>query len=673
MRRRLGLSPGSGWCSVRTPLRRLLLVVLGVLLLLGYHVLGPAVPGPVASAASPDQKPWVVIEPRSLDGEQGLPRDVGALDFANQPVNVESPVQLLAISNRGSDDLTITDITPISGPFKVTNREDCTQYPIAVGGDCFLKVTFMPTQEGPVHGELSITDNSPDQSPEYVSLDGTGTDNIARPPASVAESEGTPVDKPKSRDEPVIEHRCKGLANTIGWKLLDDPQPQPLIGEVVQGHVASEDASPNHHNSDYNFFVYPDYPLGHPEYRRLLASPGNWHTGDPYEKGRIEVEWEKQSARWPGGFPSWAWPTQGDRVQMVGNHVLDCGHEDQGHYRSEIHPPRFVVTYRNAALSRLAETDYFDIDDPLGELSGRRGGFAPDTHAAATRVDVFASSYGGLAIRSEEGVGAGWFQPVNRNYTFTIMAPPKPLPDAVLALHQDPPRIRENVGNRDVKCDPRPTGDGYDCTLPLAKVPTTTDKPMVFGEELSASWMRPPDTPKLQIDHYLVKLESIHIRKALTGQWSLSGYVNDNAQDDLLQAGTKLAHGSHVGGDHPVGELAGGLSATDERYADVHDGATIRFANPPMFEVDVVQGQALRVAFRASTWTTLGGPGSSDFMGTAELIRLNTEHVLTNPVTGQGQKIDSSAHLAVGFENDTDKACHRPCFSVTVQIAKQPS
>src|SRR4051812_29549359 len=176
-----------------------------------------------------------------------------------------------------------------------------------------------------------------------------------------------------------------------GWKLAGDHnEPRSLNGQVVQSHIASDDFPHNHGTKDFNFFVFPDQP------DRYLLSEANFTVGAPIEHGRLEVEWEMQGdpneyAPYAGGFPTWAWPTQGDRVHVEGSHILDCGHDPE---RAEIHAPRIVVTYRNAA------------QDNFAGATNRQGGWFtfPENDmvpSRATTVDVFASSYGGESVEEE--------------------------------------------------------------------------------------------------------------------------------------------------------------------------------------------------------------------------------------------------------------------------------
>ncbi|MHB8644142.1 MAG: choice-of-anchor D domain-containing protein [Gaiellaceae bacterium] len=576
-----------------------------------------------------EKSPWMVITPSSLDATQGRSRDQAALDFANQNVEHQSSAQKLTITNNGDLDLRVGEIKVIrgAGVFEVSNAGDCTGRAVAPNDSCMVDVSFTPTRMGPVNGELAVYSDAPATNPEYVSLTGIGT-RLLMPPATVDESAATHFDT-----------HCWSSLKFAGWKLLQ-AAPQQMIGEVVQAHMASEDIHlvpplRFHNNADSNFFVYPDWPSQH-----LLAIPGNFHTADRYELGRTEVEWERRSAAWPGGFPEWAWPTQGDRVRLIGYHVFDCGHDDQG-YRAEIHPPRLVVTYRNAALSRLS------ITPPLSTISGRTGSFAED-QTAATRVDVFASSYGGAAINSERGVNVpgagGWFQPVNdRNYEFVVMAPPKPSPDAVLNFKDD---VRERIGVGGLALEHKKlaNGRGYLVTLPFSRVrPLTAESLMVFGATIQVGWTG-ANVPKLELRHYIVTLESLHVVKALTGEWSLYGSVNDDSAGSLMN-------------------LGGLTQSNNERYQVVRNGETIRDFAHPSFEVALVPGQLLHVAFRVSAWTKSAlvlSAGASDFMGTAEGIWLDPPSMTA--------RLESTADLAIGHEDDVDKACKTPCFTVTVKI-----
>lgn len=553
--------------------------------------------------------PLPVISPSSLDAENGDLTDLGALDFGNQALGGTSPTQTATITNGGGRPLTITNLVLTVDEF--TLGGNCKGATLDAGHSCHIDVAYRPAYDRGVQGNAAVTvyDNAA-SGRQTISLTGVGTKSI-HPPATLAEEQGLP--------ETVDCHFLKRL----GWKVLPGPQPEELAGQVIESHVASEDSETNHQNVDFNWFIYPDYG-----YRLLEASPGNWHTGDEYEAGRMEVEWERASPRW-AGLPAFAWPMQGDRAYMVGQHVFDCGHADEGH-RSEIHPPQFVAVYRNAALARLARIG------PLGQITGRTGSSDPATGEPATQVDVYASSYGGDAIGSEQNkLGNVWYQPVARHdYQFVVMAPPKPVPDAQL-YYTATPEYRLHSGG--VEPAVQPLDDrGYLVTLPMTRAASGSGQ-----EEIASGWRlwvgwKAPDLPPANLRTYEVTFERLHVYKPLTHEWSVDLYAGDQGTSSVLTGG----------GENP----------NDEPFARVSAGENV--ALDRSFKVTLVPGQALRVAARAQSWTLLGG---SDFLGTAESILPDPGDVtLSLPGTG---------HLAVGFENDIDKVCQPSvCFSVLVRV-----
>jgi hypothetical protein len=300
-----------------------------------------------------------------------------------------------------------------------------------------------------------------------------------------------------------------------GWELVQQfdnvHSLRRLEGEVVTGHVPHGDLVFNHHTEDANFFVYPDnhnasasYPGE--DYRSLLGS-GNFGTGQPKEHGLIEVEWEYGAHSWNNaaggnyfGFPSWAWPALGDRVLVEGMWTFDCGHDEPAGYRTEIHPPRLVVTYRNTMTSQVARG--FNRKGTLFTFGPDDRDFSP-----VTRADVFASSFGGKAVDDifDDDVFLGpqpWWQPVNdRDYDFVILAPtPKPSPDAVLVWrvleppsdYQRPPGAVEPTYIITPITRPLIQREGVHVHIPFSQV-SNADY-MIFAKTIIVGWDVPhPD------------------------------------------------------------------------------------------------------------------------------------------------------------------------------------
>jgi hypothetical protein len=203
-------------------------------------------------------------------------------------------------------------------------------------------------------------------------------------------------------------------------------------------------------------------------------------------------------------------------------------------------------------------------------------------------------------------------------------------------MHWQKSRQVTNVGNLDTTFEEVSGGHGYSVTLPFSQVPSEK-RLMAFGQTIWVGWTG-EDVPSLELKHYVVTLQSLHIRDSLTGRWSLYGYVNEEALGSLL---------------------TGEIQANNEAYMKVDDGQTIRFNPAPSWDVYTVPGQPLRVAFRASAWTKFGKTGGSEFLGTAEGIWM------TPPASVM---LKSTAKLFVGHEDDVDKECREPCYSVTVNI-----
>ena len=325
-----------------------------------------------------------------------------------------------------------------------------------------------------------------------------------------------------SRMQPnsVGDSRCSG--EIAGWEMANSGDGEfgarRLEGEVVIGHPPHGDAFFNHHAEDYNFFVVPDdqNPLAsdpNADYSYLLAE-GNFQTGEPKERGRIEVENEYGALPWNDaaesgyyGIPPWVWPATGDRAIVDGYWIYDCGHADPG-YRTEIHPAWMVTTLRNMMQS------------PMARGEKRQGWVSPlgsddASYSPVTNADVWISSFGGEAVEDsldEFGPnGEDWWQPVNsRDYDFDIPAPPKPA--GLPADAQPVIQIREPPGT--YWRPPGAVGPAFDQSnmtrfeqdgrtfvhvhIPFKDVPTSVY--LLFAKTLVVGWDVPaPDVQHLRI------------------------------------------------------------------------------------------------------------------------------------------------------------------------------
>ena len=204
------------------------------------------------------------------------------------------------------------------------------------------------------------------------------------------------------------------FVRSAGFIVDTDIRNKVIEGQVAYSKLSTDDNPFNHDSRDRNVLIFPD-----PMYQGMLATPGNFQTGEPNEHGRLEVEWEAAA------MPAWVLPVQGDLVHIQGNYISDCAHAP---YRTEIHPPRLVMTLRDMAKG----------------WAGGRGGSRPAPAGAdtmpglggipvqTTRAGIFASSDGGEACdtvicHAPDNPFNDAYQPLDdANYDLFVPAPPKP-------------------------------------------------------------------------------------------------------------------------------------------------------------------------------------------------------------------------------------------------------
>jgi len=102
------------------------------------------------------------------------------LTFSSQTVGTTSSPQNVTLTNTGNSSLSITSITA-TGDYAQTNTCGSS---VAAGANCSVSVTFAPTTTGTRNGTITFTDNASD-SPETVSLTGTGMNAVASPTLTV--------------------------------------------------------------------------------------------------------------------------------------------------------------------------------------------------------------------------------------------------------------------------------------------------------------------------------------------------------------------------------------------------------------------------------------------------------------------------------------------------------
>ncbi len=115
------------------------------------------------------------IKPDNAPGLSVVPQTI---DFGNQTQNVRSAVQTVQVTNEGTADLTIsqitftqTDTTGYTSDFAET--DNCVGTVAASGGTCTINITFTPSSVQAESGTFTLTDNAAG-SPQTIKVSGTG-------------------------------------------------------------------------------------------------------------------------------------------------------------------------------------------------------------------------------------------------------------------------------------------------------------------------------------------------------------------------------------------------------------------------------------------------------------------------------------------------------------------
>lgn len=105
-----------------------------------------------------------------------------SLSFSPQLVGTTSAAKTVTLTNTSASSVTMNLITA-SGDYAIVSN-NCGSS-LAAGGNCTVKVTFMPAVGGVTPGSLSISDSAPD-SPQTVALTGNGSLPLTISPATLA-------------------------------------------------------------------------------------------------------------------------------------------------------------------------------------------------------------------------------------------------------------------------------------------------------------------------------------------------------------------------------------------------------------------------------------------------------------------------------------------------------
>jgi hypothetical protein len=488
------------------------------------------------------------------------------------------------------------------------------------------------------------------------------------------------------------------------WVLVGDTYAAPfdpakdivttLEGQVTSSKLSWDDNPIDHHSRDRNFFVFPDA-----DYAHLLATPGNFTTGEGNEQGRIEVETESAA------FPAWALPMMGDRVHVEGSWIWDCAHSD---YRTEIHPPRLVMTLRDAADQDWCGASTPSCGNANVKIPARPGwtdtmpglGNVP---IPVTRADVFASSDGGEAREQLTCFApaacdpADWYQPLKaNNYDLFIPAPPKPDADAQLVtkiIHHpfltassdnDPGSLDVYGANPDpdpnrftFTQEPVGNGEGIHIHIDFGGFTEPMSHLYGFGFTFEVGWNRP--TAAANIPHRVkVTAEKVHVANTMDlgldddGEFEISSLIGDTFRHMIL-----TPHGPNDIGHHEDVPSTQEIKVGDYGLQDGGSECALQAASgadpgpcQTSFDVTLLPGQPLRVFFRAEEQD----PGNeNDEAGTVERITTEAQNygISDTPYTEWFQERTSAGNDALSDDIGSNCAAD-PCLSITYKIEDDP-
>jgi hypothetical protein len=239
-----------------------------------------------------------------------------------------------------------------------------------------------------------------------------------------------------------------------------DGRPRLVEGVLMESHISGTDFpfKPWHTYYDWNYKVRPD-----PQYRNLLST-ANVADGN----GELECEWDTTF------LPSYAWGQRGQRIWVLGRWIFDCGHSTANGYRTEIHPPKAVVTFRSEAV----------------KFFGNRG----PTHATIASLYIGRKdTYFTTNINDQD-------------YEFDLPLPPRPFPTATPQS-----LIRSMTGVPPVNPVITAMPSAANARSLKVRVPLkgVTPHPSEYGLIVSGGWSDPNGTETAKIIKRQVTIEKI--------------------------------------------------------------------------------------------------------------------------------------------------------------------
>jgi hypothetical protein len=306
------------------------------------------------------------------------------------------------------------------------------------------------------------------------------------------------------------------------WVWVDPSNPfQSVSGLVTNSKVTHTDFPAVHDSHDQNTDILVDA-----EYEFLLSDVNHDYPETP---SSIEMEWEigatPTELEGEGAdptFPKWVWPNIGDRVWVDGHWIFDCGHptivgdyddcaivsedgifigwkEECEHFRTEIHPARAIASMRDQVFT-LPGTGVTPVRGVATDLYIHgEAGFIVDTLYCG----------GNIILSDDPDSCPTKASPIDEEFDFDIILPPKPFPSAILATFvEDGPG--NSVGIAPI-LDPTPAVDPtkVHVTVPLDGSGVSPDD--VYARKIYVAWVSPPE----DLNHYSLTLNLMNLREDL--------------------------------------------------------------------------------------------------------------------------------------------------------------
>ena len=249
-------------------------------------------------------------------------------------------------------------------------------------------------------------------------------------------------------------------------------------------HPTDVDDPVTHASFDFLVNVKPDSSAG------FLLGTGNFAgAGEAEEAGRLHTEWEQAA------FPAFAWPSPGDRVQLTGNWVWDCGHWQGGGERTELHPLRAFWVQRQGVSPR----------SPAGEAEGDLVISTDGTPAGAsancqhrTRGDT----------RRLQGLPCSRRRPAGRQRLIPLRARRAPAPEregAACAIRRRRRRLDRRRSGRARRCP------GLNGAVVTVTVSGPAGRRVVVAKRVFVGWDPPAPKPV----HLRVTFDRILVRRSM--------------------------------------------------------------------------------------------------------------------------------------------------------------